>query len=130
MSETPRPLYVTLHITPNLHPPGGGGNARPYFFPISITRGMSCCCCGLSAPISSKNPSKPDSVMTHIRRPGVLPTVPTSSMSLASKVSYPKKVKYLQPQPEGQPNHCPRKRKNIAGGRNELVCEPNASGRS
>src|SRR5438874_974030 len=36
---------------------GGGGNSRPYFFPSSITRGISCCCCGLSAPISSKNPS-------------------------------------------------------------------------
>ena len=57
----------------NIYALGGGGNSRPYFFPISITRGMSCCCGGLSAPISSKNPSKPDGVMTHMRRPGVLP---------------------------------------------------------
>ena len=57
----------------NIYPLGGGGNSRPYFFPISITRGMSCCCGGLSSPISSKNPSKPDGVMTHMRRPAVLP---------------------------------------------------------
>jgi hypothetical protein len=34
---------------------------------------MSFCCCGLSAPISSKNSSNPDGVMTHKSRPGVLP---------------------------------------------------------
>ena len=68
-----------LWIDPSLKGPssiyacGDGGNSRPYFFPSSITRGMSCCCSGLSAPISSKNPSKPDGVMMHMRRPGVWP---------------------------------------------------------
>jgi hypothetical protein len=28
------------------HAPGGGGNFRPNFFAISITRGMSLACCG------------------------------------------------------------------------------------
>jgi len=49
----------------------GGKISRPYFFAISITLGMSCCCCGVSAPISSKKPSNPAGVMTHIRRPVV-----------------------------------------------------------
>ena len=53
--------------------PGGGRNSSPYFLPISITREMSCCCCEFSAPISSKKPSKPDGVMTHMRRPGFWP---------------------------------------------------------
>src|SRR5439155_23038280 len=66
-------LAPAVCLNPYLHAPSGGGNSSPYFFPISITRGMSCCCCGLSAPISSKNPSKPDGVMTHMSRPGVLP---------------------------------------------------------
>jgi hypothetical protein len=35
---------------------------QPEFSAISIPRGMSCCCCGLIAPISSKNPSKADGV--------------------------------------------------------------------
>src|SRR5207245_1032980 len=43
------------------HAPGGK-NSSPYFFPISITRGIACSA-ALNAPTSSKKPSKPAGVM-------------------------------------------------------------------